>query len=97
MRSCGFEKLIQPNDGKKSEWCEVLREGDQVDLVPIGLSVSELLGGAPPRGQRLFGFRREGRPLGAEPVVAWELQIDGGGGETAGELVRVRRSDRFVR
>ena len=29
MRSCGFENLIQPNDGKKSEWCEFLREGDK--------------------------------------------------------------------
>lgn len=25
MRAQGFEKLIQPNDGKKSEWCEFLR------------------------------------------------------------------------
>jgi len=62
------EAGIQTNDGKRSEWCEYLKAGDEVDLVPLdALAVLESFDGA------VIGIRRSGRPLGAEPVTcgAW--------------------------
>lgn len=56
---------FQTNDGKRSEWCEFLRRGDEVDLIPTDpLSTLSALGG------KIVGVRRSGRPLGAEPVVS---------------------------
>mmetsp|Transcript_26662 Transcript_26662/g.67670 ORF Transcript_26662/g.67670 Transcript_26662/m.67670 type:complete len:214 (-) Transcript_26662:7-648(-) len=55
---------LQPNDGKWSEWCEFLKPGDQVDLVPTSaLAALRAAGGA------LCGISRADRPLGAEPEV----------------------------
>ena len=48
---------LQPNDGKWSEWCEFLKPGDQVDLVPTSaLAALRAAGGA------LCGISRTGRP-----------------------------------
>ena len=48
---------LQPNDGKWSEWCEFLKPGDQVDLVPTSaLAALRAAGGA------LCGISRAGRP-----------------------------------
>lgn len=48
---------LQPNDGKWSEWCEFLKPGDQVDLVPTSaLAALHAAGGA------LCGISRAGRP-----------------------------------
>jgi hypothetical protein len=55
---------VQPNDGKWSEWCEFLRPGDQVDLVPASALAALRVVGGP-----VIGISRAGRPLGAEPEV----------------------------
>ena len=48
---------LQPNDGKWSEWCEFLKPGDQIDLVPTSaLAALRAAGGA------LCGISRAGRP-----------------------------------
>ena len=62
------EAGFQTNDGKRSEWCEYLKAGDEVDLVPFdALATLRAFGGA------VVGIQRSGRPLGAEPVTcgAW--------------------------
>lgn len=51
------------NDGKRSEWAEFLRAGDQVQLVP-GSACRALAAGT-----ALIGVRRDGVPPGAEPRV----------------------------
>ena len=53
-----------PPSGAPPQWCEFLKEGDQVDLVPA--SVLAALHAA---GGRVYGISRAGRPLGAEPEV----------------------------
>ena len=55
---------LQPNDGKWSEWCEFLKLGDQVDLVP-----ASALAALRAAGGEVCGISRAGRPLGAEPEV----------------------------
>ena len=59
---------IQMNDGKRSEWCEYLKVGDEVDLIPNdAFAALRAFDGA------VVGIRRSGLPLGAEPVTcgAW--------------------------
>lgn len=55
---------LQPNDGKWSEWCEFLKLGDQVDLVP-----SSALAALRAAGGSVCAISRADRPLGAEPEV----------------------------
>ena len=59
---------FQTNDGKRSEWCEYLKAGDEVDLVPLdATAVLRAFSG------KVVGIQRSGRPLGAEPAAcgAW--------------------------
>jgi len=67
----GFNQF-QPNDGKRSEWCEYLRPRDEVDLVPVGRLLRCDLAMF---GDRIVGVTRKERPLGAEPVVAGEWRF----------------------
>ena len=63
---------IQTNDGKRSEWCEFLRAGEQVQLTPdepLAALASTLWGDA------IYGVSRTGRPPGAEPVVTQEWSV----------------------
>ena len=63
---------IQTNDGKRSEWCEFLRVGEQVQLTPdepLAALASTLW------GDGIYGVSRAGRPLGAEPVVTHEWSM----------------------
>ena len=53
------------NDGKRSEWADFLVVGDAVQLVPY--KSSEVLISS--SFTTLFGVRRLGRPLGADPIV----------------------------
>lgn len=73
---------VQTNDGKRSEWCEYLKVGDEVDLIP-----NDILAALRAFDGAVVGIRRSGLPLGAEPVTcgAWnwapaegwdELQTD---------------------
>lgn len=66
-----LERVANTNDGKLSEWCEFLRHGDQISIVPA--SPAALLAAGPL--DVLVGVRRvgEGVPPGAEPKVgaAW--------------------------
>ena len=57
----------QTNDGKRSEWCEFLRAGDEVDIVP-----ADPLAALASFGEEcsVVAFTRACRPPGAEPVVA---------------------------
>ena len=70
-------RVDNSNDGKRSEWCEFLRKGDQVQIVPQ--SPSALLTSGP--FDVLVGVRRtgEGVPPGAEPIVdaAWTREPSG--------------------
>ena len=70
-------RVANSNDGKRSEWCEFLRSGDQLQLVPAGTPPS-MLANLP--FEVLVGCRRsgEGVPPGAEPIVdaAWQ-RVDG--------------------
>ena len=64
-------RVDNSNDGKRSEWCEFLRKGDQLQIVPQ--SPSGMLTTGP--FDVLVGVRRQGDgvPPGAEPIVvaAW--------------------------
>lgn len=64
------EESSNSNDGKRSEWADFVVMGDTVQLVPY--NASRVLTESP--FQRLFGVRRLGRPLGADPIVEriWE-------------------------
>ena len=56
----------QTNDGKRSEWCEFLNVGDEVDIVP-----TDQLAALAAFGQRgVVAITRKTRPPGAEPTVA---------------------------
>ena len=62
---------FQTNDGKRSEWCEFLRIGDELDLVPsCAFEALSVLGG------RVFAISRVGRPAGSEPAVISEWQFN---------------------
>lgn len=69
-------RLENSNDGKRSEWCEFLRTGDQVQIVPSDPSM------ALEAFDTLVGVTRDGHrgiPRGAEPVVeaAWTREAHG--------------------
>ena len=76
-------RVDNSNDGKRSEWCEFLRAGDQVQIVPA--SHTELLASGP--FDVLVGVRRVGDGVapGAEPVVEAAWQRD----ESSGQWSRV--------
>ena len=59
--------VAQTNDGKRSEWCDYLRVGDECDLIPNDPDAALALFEG-----RVFGVSRNGRPLGAEPFVSAE-------------------------
>jgi len=68
------------NDGKRSEWCNFLRIGDTVQLVPVDgqetlLRFSEHFGKQSTE-QRVFGISLKNRPLGSEPTVICEYTFD---------------------
>lgn len=67
-------RVDNSNDGKRSEWCEFLQWGDQLQVVPA--STEALLTAGP--FDVLVGVRRvgEGVPPGAEPRVSavWQRQ-----------------------
>lgn len=59
------------NDGKRSEWCNFLRPGDTVQLVPTGVSTDgeiALMTFLEKFGC-IFGVSSEDRPMGSEPKV----------------------------
>lgn len=67
------EESSNSNDGKRSEWADFLVVGDTVQLIPENLlevlftqSSSSL---SSSHFQFLYGVRRIGRPLGADPIV----------------------------
>lgn len=69
------EESSNSNDGKRSEWADFLSVGDRVELVPN--NATAVLRNSP--YQVLIGVRRQGRPLGADPIVEqiWQ-RYDGG-------------------
>lgn len=56
------------NDGKRSEWCNFLRKGDQVQLKPLDLLWMKTL-------PAIYGITRKDRPLGSEPCVVCKFEI----------------------
>jgi hypothetical protein len=56
------------NDGKRSEWVNFLRVGDNVQLLPLK-EEDALISFAETFPDRIFGFSAKGRPLGSEPVI----------------------------
>jgi hypothetical protein len=65
------------NDGKRSEWVNFLRVGDQVQLRPLqdAQDVLTRYGTNPP--SRIFGVSSKSRPMGSEPAVVCEWIIEG--------------------
>ena len=61
------------NDGKRSEWVNFLRVGDNVQLLPLN-EEDALQSFSNEFSDRIFGYSAKGRPLGAEPVITckWE-------------------------
>ena len=67
----GSPFVSNSNDGKRSEWVNFLRPGDQVQLQPEN-PLAQALHLLP----CVYGVSTQGRPLGSEPVVVcrWTLQ-----------------------
>ena len=63
----------QSNDGKRSEWCDFVRPGDQVQILPGGPADMQLVLGA--HSDRQFGARRAGRPPGVSHIVCCHALI----------------------
>jgi hypothetical protein len=69
------------NDGKRSEWVNFLRVGDQVQLRPLQVDAQDVLAKYansnlnPP--SRIFGVSSKSRPMGSEPAVVCEWRIEG--------------------
>jgi hypothetical protein len=69
------------NDGKRSEWVNFLRVGDQVQLRPLQVDAQDVLAKYansnlnPPA--RIFGVSSQSRPMGSEPAVVCEWRIEG--------------------
>lgn len=59
------ETSSNSNDGKRSEWADFLSKGDTIQLVPYNATSVLVDSGF----QWILGIRREGRPLGADPIV----------------------------
>jgi hypothetical protein len=60
------------NDGKRSEWVQFLKEGDQIQLRPS--NVEAILRSATLRDS-IYGITMSGRPLGSEPIVVCQWSI----------------------
>jgi hypothetical protein len=70
------------NDGKRSEWVNFLRVGDQVQLRPLQLNAQDVLAryantNLNPTPSRIFGVSSKSRPMGSEPAVVCEWRIEG--------------------
>jgi hypothetical protein len=68
------------NDGKRSEWVNFLRVGDQVQLRPLQLDAQDVLAkyaSSNPPSSRIFGVSSKSRPMGSEPAVVCEWRIEG--------------------
>jgi len=70
------------NDGKRSEWVNFLRIGDNVQFLPYDneesiMSFINTFGGTNEE-TRIYGVSTQGRPLGSEPLVVckWVLEND---------------------
>lgn len=62
------------NDGKRSEWVNFLRVGDNVQLIPMKSNEQAIMAflykfGESHDESRIFGITTQGRPLGSEPQV----------------------------
>jgi hypothetical protein len=69
------------NDGKRSEWVNFLRVGDQVQLRPLQLDAQDVLAiyyGNANNTPRIFGVSSKNRPMGSEPSVVCEWKIEEG-------------------
>ena len=68
------------NDGKRSEWVNFLRTGDQVQLIPTSVedSLVEFIRYSDDREEkcRVFGITTVDRPLGSDPVVLCSFRCD---------------------
>jgi len=70
------------NDGKRSEWVNFLRVGDQVQLIPVSAEdcLVEFIKRFDFMGEseciRVFGVTTEGRPMGSDPLVVCEFRCD---------------------
>jgi hypothetical protein len=62
------------NDGKRSEWVNFLRVGDQVQLRPLDPEDALARFTDPPH---IYGISSKSRPLGSEPAVVCEWRIEG--------------------
>ena len=78
------EESSNSNDGKRSEWADFLQVGDTIQLVPT--DPAPILWSKPSSSSSLqfpylVGIRRQGRPLGADPIVEkiWERDNVHGG------------------
>lgn len=72
----GGPTVCNSNDGKRSEWVNFLRPGDQVQLVPHE-PILALKKWMEQNGKnKIYGISNFKRPLGSEPAVVceWELQ-----------------------
>lgn len=68
------------NDGKRSEWVNFLRPGDQVQLVPHDATRAILQATAAPQPKtKIYGVSSYQRPMGSEPAVVceWIVQENG--------------------
>jgi hypothetical protein len=62
------------NDGKRSEWANFLRPGDQVQLVPANHALmAHIVYYAKQNG--IYGVSTRGRPMGSEPIVACRYEL----------------------
>ena len=56
------------NDGKRSEWVNFLRVGDNVQLLPL-VEEDALISFSQTFPDRIFGYSIKDRPLGSEPLI----------------------------
>jgi len=59
------------NDGKRSEWVNFLRKGDEVQLI-LRYGIKALLAN---KG-KVYGVSSKGRPKGSEPAVACQFDVE---------------------
>lgn len=71
--SPGGPQECNSNDGKRSEWVNFLRSGDNVQLLPSDPE-DAIIQFIKKRG-RVFGVSSTGRPMGSEPQVVCEWTI----------------------
>jgi len=71
--SPGGPQECNSNDGKRSEWVNFLRSGDNVQLLPSDPE-DALIQFINKRGS-VFGVSSTGRPMGSEPQVVCEWTI----------------------